>query len=388
MKFSEKMQHFDINIFSKLEEKKRELSAANRRTINLSVGTPDLQPDAHVVTALKHAAANTDNYKYSLADTPELIESVIRWYATRYGVALSPEEITSVYGSQEGLAHIAFPLCNPGDVVLIPDPSYPVFQCGPLLAGAQIEFMPLLEENNFLIDFDAIPEQVAQRAKMIIVSYPNNPVTALAPRSFYERLIEWAKAYDVAVVHDNAYSELVMDGQPGGSFLAVPGAMDVGIEFNSLSKSYNLTGLRISFAMGNAELIHNFRCIRSQIDYGISLPVQIAAMAALDGPQDILESNRACYRQRRDALCSGLRSIGWNVPDSPATMFVWARLPKGYANSLDFVMELADKTGIICTPGSSFGPAGEGYVRFALVESPEVLQEAVQLIEKSGIIQK
>lgn len=386
--FSKKMKHFDINIFAKLDDKKRELAASGRETVNLSVGTPDLQPDEHVVAALKSAAADTDNYKYSLADMPELTEAVISWYSKRYGVQLCAEEITSVYGSQEGLAHIAFPLCDPGDVVLVPDPSYPVFQCGPLLAGAEIAFTPLLAENDFLVDLDAIPEQVARRARMIVVSYPNNPVTAVAPRSFYENLVDWAKTYDVVVVHDNAYSELVMDGDPGMSFLAVPGAKDVGVEFNSLSKSYNLTGLRISFAMGNADIMHNFRCVRSQIDYGISFPVQIAAMAALNGPQDILDSNRACYRERRDALCGGLRDIGWNVPDSPATMFVWAKLPEGYSNSSDFVLELADKTGVLCTPGSSFGPAGEGYVRFALVQSPELLRRAVDKIEASGMLRK
>jgi LL-diaminopimelate aminotransferase len=221
---------------------------------------------------------------------------------------------------------------------------------------------------------------------MIIVSYPNNPVTAKAPLSFYEKLVWWAKKYDVAVVHDNAYSELVMDGEPGISFLSVPGAMEVGIEFNSLSKSYNLTGLRISFAMGNHDIIRNFRRIRSQIDYGISLPVQIAAIAALDGPQDILDRNRAKYRERRDALCGGLRAVGWDVPNSPSTMFVWARLPDAYHDSYEFVLELMDRTGVVCVPGGSFGAEGEGFVRFALVRDVPVLEQAAALIGKSGMI--
>ncbi|MEA4853267.1 MAG: aminotransferase class I/II-fold pyridoxal phosphate-dependent enzyme [Christensenella sp.] len=386
MEFADKMKIFDLNIFSKLEEKKAELLARGREVINLSVGTPDFKPDAHVIATLKEAAGIADNYKYSLADMPELIDAVIAWYRRRYGVTLAPEQVMSVYGTQEGMAHVALPLCNPGDLVIAPDPCYPVFMFGPRMASAEVYYTPLKKENSFLIDFESIPEDIARRAKMIVVSYPNNPVTKKAPYSFYEKLVAWAKKYDVMVVHDNAYSELVMDGEPGMSFLAVPGAMEVGIEFNSLSKSYNLTGLRISFAMGNAEIIRNFRCLRSQIDYGISFPVQKAAIAALNGPQDILERNRRGYRERRDALCGGLRSIGWDVPDAQATMFVWAPLPGGYTKSWDFVLELMDKTGVICVPGESFGPAGEGFVRFALVEPPETMAKAVRLIKESGMI--
>ncbi len=386
MKFANKMKQFDMNIFSKLEDKKEELLAAGREVINLSVGTPDFRPDDHVIEALKEAAGIADNFKYSLADLPELVDAVIAWYARRYGVTLEREQVMSVYGTQEGMAHVALPLCDPGDLVIAPDPCYPVFMFGPRMAEAEIYYTPLKAENGFLIDFDSIPPQVAQRAKMIVVSYPNNPVTALGTYEFYEKLVKWAKQYDVVVIHDNAYSELVMDAEPGMSFLKVPGAMDVGIEFNSLSKSYNLTGLRISFAMGNSEIIRNFRCLRSQIDYGISFPVQKAAIAALNGPQEILERNRAGYRERRDALCGGLRSIGWNVPDSPGTMFVWAPLPKGYEKSFDFVLELMEKTGVICVPGESFGPAGEGFVRLALVRDVPTMERAVDLIRQSGII--
>ena len=386
MKFADKMQVFDMNIFSKLEDKKAEIAKSGREVINLSVGTPDFKPDDHVIAALKEAAGVADNFKYSLADLPELIDAVIAWYARRYGVTLERDQGVSVYGTQEGMAHVALPICNPGDLVIAPDPCYPVFMFGPRMAEAEIYYTPLKKENGFLIDFDSIPQDVAQRAKMIVVSYPNNPVTALATFEFYEKLVAWAKKYDVVVVLDNAYSELVMDEEPGMSFLKVPGAMDVGIEFNSLSKSYNLTGLRISFAMGNTEIIRNFRCLRSQIDYGISFPVQKAAIAALNGPQDILERNRKGYRERRDALCGGLRSIGWDVPDSPGTMFVWAPLPSGYDKSFDFVLELMEKTGVICVPGESFGPAGEGFVRFALVAGVPTIEKAVRLIAESGIV--
>lgn len=386
MKFADKMKVFDLNIFSKLEEKRAELLKRGMEVINLSVGTPDFKPDDHVITALKEAAGIADNFKYSLADLPELVDAVIAWYGRRYGVSLKPQQVTSVYGTQEGMAHVALPICNPGDLVIAPDPCYPVFMFGPRMAEAEIYYTPLKKENSFLIDFGSIPEDIARRAKMIVVSYPNNPVTAVADHAFYEKLVAWAKKYDVIVVHDNAYSELVMDSEPGMSFLAVPGAMDVGIEFNSLSKSYNLTGLRISFAMGNAEIIRNFRCLRSQIDYGISFPVQKAAIAALNGPQDILERNRKGYRERRDALCGGLRGIGWDVPDSPGTMFVWAPLPKGYEESWKFALDLMDKTGVICTPGESFGPAGEGFVRLALVADVPTIERAVRLIRESGMI--
>lgn len=386
MKFANKMKVFDLNIFSKLEEKRAELLRRGMEVINLSVGTPDFRPNDHVIAALKEAAGIADNFKYSLADIPELIQAVIAWYGRRYGVSLEPRQVMSVYGTQEGMAHVALPICNPGDLVIAPDPCYPVFMFGPRMAEAEIYYTPLKKENNFLIDFDSIPEDVARRAKMIVVSYPNNPVTAVADYAFYEKLVSWAKKYGVIVIHDNAYSELVMDSEPGMSFLAVPGAMDVGIEFNSLSKSYNLTGLRISFAMGNTEIIRNFRCLRSQIDYGISFPVQKAAIAALNGPQDILERNRKGYRERRDALCGGLRSIGWDVPDSPGTMFVWAPLPKGYEKSWEFALELMDKTGVICTPGESFGPAGEGFVRLALVADVPTIERAVCLIRESGMI--
>jgi LL-diaminopimelate aminotransferase len=386
MEFSELMQGLDRNIFSLLDDKKRDRIAAGHEVINLSVGTPDFKPDAHVMEVAAQAARNADNFKYSLTDLPELQDAVIRWYSRRYGVKLERDEITSVNGSQEGIGHIALTLLNRGDCVLVPDPGYPIFSFGPKMAGACLLFTPLLEEKNFLVDFDAIPPDVAHRARLIVVSYPSNPVTAVADGDFYERLVRFAKKYNLFVVHDNAYSELVFDGQKGTSFLCAKGAKDVGIEFNSLSKSYNLTGARVSFALGNRHMIDKFKRLRSQYDYGMYYPIQYAAIAALDGPQDILERNRVGYQERRDALCGGLRSIGWDVKNSPATMFVWAKLPERYKNSFDFVLKLIEQTGVLCTPGSSFGPGGEGYVRFALVTPPETMRRAVQLIAESGIL--
>lgn len=388
MTFSTIAGSLSSNIFVQLEEKKQAFIKNGGEAINISVGTPDFKPDQHVMEALYTAAQNTENYKYSLVDMPALTESVIRWYDRRFGVALEKDQITSVNGSQEGISHIAFPLCNPGDIVLVPDPGYPIFSFGPLLSGARLVTVPVLAQNKYLIDFDKIDPAVAHQAKLIIVSYPNNPVCATADYTFYERLVAFAKQYDIFVVHDNAYCELVMDGEPGISFLSVPGAIDVGIEFNSLSKSYNLTGARISFSLGNQAIIEKFKAVRSQMDYGMFYPLQYAAIAALDGPQDILDRNRAAYRQRRDALCGGLRSIGWQMENSPATMFCWAPIPKGFTNSVSFVGELIEKTGVVCVPGSSFGPGGEGYVRFALVQPAEVIRTAVERIQNSDILRR
>lgn len=388
MQFAEKMKYFDHNIFSKLEKKRTEIEKNGRPVIDLSVGTPDLPPDPCVMDALAEAAHQPENLKYSLGDTPQLIEAVQGWYDRRYGVPLGKDQITSVYGSQEGLAHIAFPLINPGDIAIIPTPSYPVFAFGPLLAGAQIHEAPLLEKNDYLIDLEAIPEDVAKKARMIVVSYPNNPVTATAPPEFYEKLVDWAKTYNVAVISDVAYADLVLDGDPAPSFLATPGAMDVGVEFNSLSKAYNLTGLRIAFAVGNREIMDQFMKVRSQIDYGTSFPTQIAAAAALNGPQDVVISNRAEYKKRAEALCGSLRSVGWNVENPKATMFVWAKVPEGMGTSFEFVETLLEKAGVLAVPGSAFGNAGEGYVRLALVRPAEVLTEAAERIDASGILKK
>lgn len=388
MRFMKLGQTSESNIFNQLDEKKRELAARGVDVINLSIGTPDFQPDLHVMQAVSEAALQPDNYKYSINDTGALIGAVQNWYDRRYGVKLDADQIMTVDGSQEGIAHVAFPFIEANDLVLAPDPGYPIFTFGPQMAGAEIGLYPLYEEKGWILDFDDIPDEVADRAKMMVVSYPNNPTTAVADAAFYERLVAFAKQHDVIILHDNAYSDLVMDGQKGISFLSIPGAMDVGIEFNSLSKTYNLTGMRVSFAVGNRDIIQKFHAFRSQIDYGMWFPAQAGAVAALNGPQDIVEANRIGYQQRRDALCGGLRRIGWHVPDSKGTMFVWAKIPDGFASSADFVLELMDKTGVICVPGESFGEMGQGYVRFALVVPPERMEEAVRRIEESKILNR
>jgi len=385
VKFSSLMDTFTQNIFNVLEYKRRELVAQGREVINLSVGTPNLTPSRHVMEAMAAASCDPECYKYSLVDSAEMQDAVIGWYKNRYGVSLDADGFTSVYGTQEGVAHMPFVFCNPGETVIIGAPAYPIFAFGPMLAGAKLYKVLLKEEDGFLMDFAAIPPEVAEKAKMIIVSYPSNPLAAVANDDFYERLIAFAKKYGLIVIHDNAYSEYIHDGNPGGSFLQYRGAMDVGVEFNSLSKSYNLTGLRISFALGNKEIITAFRSLRSQIDYGISYIDQKAAVAALNGPQDILEKNRAHYKAARDALYEGLNSIGWKVPLSRATMFSWLPIPEG-RKSEEFTMDIIEKAGVMFVPGTAFGEGGEGYVRAALVADVPTLKKAVRKIAECGVV--
>lgn len=388
MQFADRMKEFEVGIFQVLNEKKKEREAKGLKVYNLSVGTPDFPPSKHVMDALVEAAKIPENYKYSLGDMPELLDAVMERFDKRYQVSdLNRNEITSVYGSQEGIAHIALSICNKGDVVLVPNPGYPIFAIGPALAGAEIVTYPLYEENGFLPKLQEIPEDICKRAKIMIVSYPLNPVCAIAPRSFYEELVAFAKKNDIIIIHDNAYSDIIFDGNEGISFLSIEGAKEVGAEFYSLSKSFDLTGARIAFLVGNEKLVQNFKTLRSQIDYGLFLPIQYAAIAALTGDDKDVKKQCREYEKRRDALCGGLRKIGWNVPDSKGSMFAWGPVPGQYKTSTEFVMDLMEKTGVICTPGESFGSLGNGYVRFALTMTVEEMEEAVESIRQSGIFQ-
>ncbi|MDR0323604.1 MAG: aminotransferase class I/II-fold pyridoxal phosphate-dependent enzyme [Treponema sp.] len=382
MYISKKACNSEVNMLQVLERRRIELVSQGIDIINLSIGTPDLPPADHVLQAVSKASLDPQNYRYTVVDPPALTDAVQAWYKKRYDVEISGEEMLSLYGTQEGFAHIFHALCEPGDIVIAGTPGYPVFFYGPHFAGAEVFCTPLLPENGYLVDFDSIPSDIAKKARVIVVCYPSNPHGAIADRCFYERLVTFAKQYDITVIHENAYSELVFDGPAGGSFLATPGAKDVGIEFNSLSKSYNLTGLRISFAVGNKHIIETFRKMRSNIDYGLSSLDHAAAIAALSGPQNILEQNRDTYRQRRNAFCAALAKNGWTVPATPASMFTWFPVPVKNKTSEQFCMDLLEKTGVICVPGSSFGEGGEGWLRFALTQSAERLEEAAHRIGK------
>lgn len=387
MEFAKRMERLETGIFSKLAEIKANRLAEGKSVVDLSVGTPNIPPSETIVNTLLEAAADRGNYVYAISDLPELREAVASWYQTRYGVALDPvNEVISLLGSQEGLSHISLAVADEGDVVLVPDPCYPAFADGPRIAGAELYFMPQRPENGYIIDLDEIPEDIARRAKLIIVSYPNNPTTAVAPPEFYEKLIAFAKKYDIWVLHDNAYSELVFDGVHGGSFLAYEGARDVGVEFNSLSKTYGLAGARIGFCVGNRELVGKLAKLKSNTDYGMFIPFQKAAAAAITGDQSSVITTREAYEHRRNVLCDGLTEIGWPVDRSPSTMFVWAKIPAKFDDSETFVMELVRRSGVIVTPGSAFGPSGCDHVRLALVQDEEKIHEAIASIRESGIL--
>ena len=386
IKFAGRMDGFQRGIFNVLDDRKNGRLAQGKPVYNLSIGTPDFLPEPHIVEALAQAASDPNNYRYSLGETPELKAAVQNWYSWRYGVELAPDELMAVYGSQEGLTHIGWTLCDPGDVVLVPDPGYTIFELGPYLCGAECVRYPLLAENDYLPDLERFDPNLAEKARFMVVSYPANPLGAAAPDEFYSRLIAFAKKHHIVIIHDNAYSDIIFDGRVGKSLLSYEGGKEVGVEFNSLSKTYNLTGARVSFVLGNREVVGAFKRLRSQIDYGMFLPIQHAAAAALNGPQDSVARNRAEYQARRDALCGGLRSIGWDVPDSQGSMFVWAPLPAGYTDSVKFCFELLDRTGLLCTPGSAFGSLGEGHVRFALVRPVSVINEIVSAVKAGGIL--
>ena len=385
IQFSEMVNGFKTGIFATLNEKKEELIKEGRKVYNLSVGTPDFKPAPHVMKAMQDACKDPENYRYALADLPELLKAVQYRYEKRFGVRVETDEIMSVYGSQECMAHIGMVFCNPGDTILVPNPGYPMFEMSGIMAKANLEYYTIKEENGYLPDLDHIPEETLKRAKYMIVSYPLNPVCVCAPDEFYPKLIDFAKKNEIVILHDNAYSDIIYTRKQGRSFLSFEGAKEVGVEFYSLSKSYNLTGARISFVVGNREIIEKFRTLRSQIDYGIFLPIQYAAIAALTGPDDFIEEQRQQYEARNRALCGGLRKIGWNVPDSQGTMFVWAKIPEGYESSADFCIRLMERTGVIVTPGSAFGSEGEGYVRMALVVDEQMIAEIIRVLDESGI---
>ena len=388
LNFSEKSNAIEGGIFNVLDDKKKKLLEEGREVFNFSIGTPDFKPAPHIMEAMAEAAKDPENYKYAINDKPVLKEALQGYYKKRFGVELEANEMMTVYGSQEGMAHLAWALCDPGDLVLVPNPGYPIFSIGPQLCDAKVKEYPIYPEKDYVLDFADIPEEDAKEAKLIVVSYPLNPVCAVANDDFYEKLIAFAKKYEIIVLHDNAYADIIYGGRTGKSFLQYEGAKEVGIEFYSLSKTYNMTGMRISFAVGNAEIIAQFKKVRSQIDYGIFPAIQLAAVAALTGPQDMVKEQCAEYERRNQALCGGLRRIGWNVPDSKGSMFVWAKIPEGYTGSDAFVLELMEKTGVIVVPGTAFGSLGEGYVRFALVYPVEQIERAVKAIEESGCIRK
>lgn len=386
MQASQRLDRFGAEVFASLNNKLLVLKAQGKTIYNMSVGTPDFKPYSHVVEALTQAAQDPEMWKYALRDLPELKQAVCDYYERRFGVSgITPSMVQSCNGTQEGVGHLGLALLDPGDTILVPDPCYPVFEAGAKIADAKLEYYPLVAEHNYLPYVAGIDPEVADRAKYMIVSLPANPVGSVGTPEVYEEIIAFAREHDLLIVHDNAYSDIVFDGEPGGSFLQYPGALEVGVEFFSLSKSFNVTGARIGFLVGREDVVSAFAKLRSQIDFGMFFPIQKAAIACLNGPRDEVEAQRLKYQERRDALCDGLEGLGWERPNAHGSMFVWAKLPGGRTDSMAFCEELMEKAGVVVTPGASFGPSGEGHVRMALVLPPDQIALAVEAIREAGL---
>lgn len=386
MQASQRLDRFGAEVFASLNNKLLALKAQGKTIYNMSVGTPDFKSYGHVVEALTQAAQDPEMWKYALRDLPELKQAVCDYYERRFGVSgITPSMVQSCNGTQEGVGHLGLALLDPGDTILVPDPCYPVFEAGAKIADAKLEYYPLVAEHNYLPYVAGIDPEVADRAKYMIVSLPANPVGSVGTPEVYEEIIAFAREHDLLIVHDNAYSDIVFDGEPGGSFLQYPGALDVGVEFFSLSKSFNVTGARIGFLVGREDVVSAFAKLRGQIDFGMFFPIQKAAIACLNGPRDEVEAQRLKYQERRDALCDGLEGLGWERPNAHGSMFVWAKLPGGRTDSMAFCEELMEKAGVVVTPGASFGPSGEGHVRMALVLPPDQIALAVEAIREAGL---
>lgn len=386
MQASQRLDRFGAEVFASLNNKLLALKAQGKTIYNMSVGTPDFKPYDHVVEALTQTAQDPEMWKYALRDLPELKQAVCDYYERRFGVSgITPSMVQSCNGTQEGVGHLGLALLDPGDTILVPDPCYPVFEAGAKIADAKLEYYPLVAEHNYLPYVAGIDPEVADRAKYMIVSLPANPVGSVGTPEVYEEIIAFAREHDLLIVHDNAYSDIVFDGEPGGSFLQYPGALEVGVEFFSLSKSFNVTGARVGFLVGREDVVSAFAKLRGQIDFGMFFPIQKAAIACLNGPRDEVEAQRLKYQERRDALCDGLEGLGWERPNAHGSMFVWAKLPGGRTDSMAFCEELMEKAGVVVTPGASFGPSGEGHVRMALVLPPDQIALAVEAIREAGL---
>jgi len=383
---ADRLQQLPPYLFKEIDRLKAEVAAKGVDVINLGVGDPDQPTPDFIIKALQEAAQNPEHHQYpSYSGMGAFRKSAAAWCKRRFNLDLNPAtEIVTLIGSKEGIAHFPLAYINPGDITLVPTPAYPVYHSGTLFAGGISHFMPLTAANKFLPDLNAIPADVAKKAKIMFINYPNNPTGATADFAFYEKVVAFAKANDIIVAHDAAYSEMGFDGYRPMSFLEVPGARDIGVEFHSLSKSFNMTGWRLGFAIGNAEILDGLGQVKSNIDSGAFNAVQEAGIAALESDQSSITSMQHLYEERRDVLVSGLKALGLEVEPPKASFYVWCHAPKGMS-SADFTSLLLQKAGIVTTPGSGFGEPGEGYVRFALTVSKERMAEAVERMKKLGI---
>lgn len=365
-------------LFVEIDRKKREAAAHGIDIINLGIGDPDLPTPTPIINALARAARQPVNHRYPESEGLDRFrQAVADWYGRRFGVGLDPaREVLTLIGAKEGIGHLPLAVVNPGDVVLIPDPAYPVYRAATIFAGGEPYLMPLRRENAFLPDLKAIPGSVLRRAKLMFINYPNNPTGATAPLEFYREAVEFARRHNLILAQDNTYSEIAFDGYRPPSLLEVPGAKEVGVEFHSLSKTFNMTGWRIALAVGHSRVIDALRQVKSNLDSGAFQAVQEAGITALGLAEEISAKNSEVYQRRRDVLVKGLRKIGLEVESPRATFYVWPRVPEGFT-SAEFVAMLIDRAGIVCTPGSGFGTEGEGYARFALTADARRLRDAV-----------
>jgi LL-diaminopimelate aminotransferase len=378
---SERMKKIPPYLFAEIDAMKRKKIAEGVKVIDLGIGDPDLPTPRHVVSAMQRAVEKVERQKYpSYEGMLEFRESAADFYRRRKGVKLDPKkEVIALIGSKEGIAHLPLAFVNENDYVLVPDPGYPVYYASTVMAGGRVYYLPLREENDFLPDLDAVPKDIVRRAKILFLNYPNNPTSAVAEKEFIRSAIDFCIDNRIILAHDYAYGEIGLDGYRPKSFLEFENAFEVTIEFNSLSKTYNMTGWRIGFACGNEEILRGLLKVKTNVDSGVFEAVQEAAIAALRGDDSIIEENCRIYAGRRDVLVEGLRKLGFNVRKPRATFYVWVRVGE---SSIEFVKRILDGAGIVATPGIGFGPSGEGYVRFALTRDKEVIAEAVSRLEK------
>ena len=378
---AQRLKRLPPYLFAEIDRIKRSLVAEGKDIIDLGVGDPDLPTPPNIVEALYRAARDPSNQKYALDyGVAEFRDAIASWYGKRFGVKLAADtEILPLIGSKEGIGHVPLAFINPGETAIVPDPAYPVYNGGIIFAEGEPFYLPLLEENGFIPNLAEIPKEVASKAKIIFLNYPNNPTAATCDIDFFKTLADFAKENEIIVCHDAAYTELAFDGYLPPSFLPAEGAKDVGIEFHSLSKTYNMTGWRIGFAAGNADILKGLSTVKSNLDSGIFGAIQVAGVEALTGPQNCIEEHNSIYLKRRDTLVDGLNSLGWKVKKPKATFYVWAPIPEGHT-SASMAKTLLEKAGIVATPGNGLGKHGEGYIRFALTRSKERIQEAVERI--------
>jgi LL-diaminopimelate aminotransferase len=383
IRYSEKLKKLPPYLFIEIDRKKKEAIDKGTDIISLGVGDPDMPTPEHIIKSMQEAVAKPLNHQYPFGTgLLSYRKAVAEWYKKRFNADLNPDEVCALIGSKEGIGHIHLGFINPGDVVLIPEPGYPVYNTGTIFTDGVPYFMPLLEKNGFLPDLDAIPADIVKKARVIFINYPNNPTAAVAPKEFYKKLIEFAKKNNIIVAADAAYSEIYYDeNEKPSSFLEFSGAKEVGVEFHSLSKTYNMTGWRIGWVCGNKDIVAGIVKVKDNYDSGVFQAVQEAAITALTLSQKCVEDARKIYRERRDALVEGLKKLGWEVNLPKASFYVWAKVPKGYTSS-QVVSKLLDEAAIVCTPGNGMGKSGEGYVRFALTVGVPRINEAIERIGK------